>query len=80
DIYWEVFDPYQHEDLVAGSLSDDVLDTYRDVRRGFWFWEQNEVANAVWEWRFHFQSHWGDHAIDALRALHRACNGGTGLR
>jgi len=21
----------------------------------------------------HFERHWGDHAIDALRALHRAC-------
>jgi hypothetical protein len=28
---------------------------------------------AIWEWRFHFEWHWGDHAIDALRALHRAC-------
>src|SRR5262245_51774839 len=30
DIYWEVFDPYEHEDNepVAGSLADDVLDIY----------------------------------------------------
>jgi hypothetical protein len=27
----------------------------------------------VWEWRFHFDVHWGEHAVDALRALHRAC-------
>ncbi|HVH47991.1 MAG TPA: DUF5063 domain-containing protein [Labilithrix sp.] len=73
DTYWEVYDPYQQEDPVAGSLADDVLDVYHDVRKGMWFWEKNEWADAVWEWRFSFDSHWGDHAVDALRALHRAC-------
>lgn len=73
DDYWEVFDPYQQSAPVGGWLSDDVLDVYRDVRRGLWFWEKNEIADAVWEWRFSFESHWGDHAIDALRALHRVC-------
>lgn len=29
---------------------------------------------AIWERRFHVDAHWGDHAIDALRALDRACN------
>ena len=28
------------------------------------------------EWRLAFDSHWGDHAVDALRALHRACRVG----
>lgn len=75
DLYWEVFDPYDHEDHepVVGSLSDDLLDVYRDIRGGLWSWEKNATANAIWEWRFSFESHWGDHAVDALRALHRAC-------
>jgi len=73
DSYWEVFDPYQHAAPVCPSLSDDVLDVYLELRRGLWFWEKNMIADAVWEWRFSFESHWGDHAIDALRALHRVC-------
>ena len=73
DVYWEVFDPYELSEPVAGSLSDDLLDVYRDVRRGLWLWENSAIADAVWEWRFSFESHWGDHAVDALRALHRAC-------
>jgi hypothetical protein len=31
------------------------------------------LSDEFWEWRFHFDVHWGDHAVDALRALHRAC-------
>jgi hypothetical protein len=73
ETYWEIFDPYKSEEPVAGSLSDDLLDVYRDVRRGFAFWESGNDARAIWEWRFSFESHWGAHAVDALRALHRAC-------
>lgn len=73
DLYWEVFDPYECAEPVAGSLEDDVLDIYGDVRRGLWFWDKGDMADAVWEWRSSFECHWGDHAVDALRALHRAC-------
>lgn len=75
DFYWEMFDPYDHDEKqpVAGSLADDVLDVYRDVQRGLALWDASQMQNAIWEWRFHFEVHWGDHAIDALRALHRAC-------
>jgi hypothetical protein len=72
--YWEVFDPYVDEPPVTTSLSDDVLDVYLDLRRGLDLWLRDVPrAAAIWEWRFHFDLHWGDHAIDALRALHRAC-------
>jgi hypothetical protein len=74
DGYWEVFDPYVDEAPVAGSLSDDLLCVYSDVRRGLDLWKSKAPrAAAIWEWRFHFDTHWGDHAVDALRALHRAC-------
>jgi hypothetical protein len=73
-----MFDPYELDQPVAGSLSDDLLDVYRDVRRGLALWESRRDADAVWEWKFHFDAHWGAHAVDALRALHRAC--GRGVR
>jgi hypothetical protein len=80
DSYWEVFDPYENSQPVAGSLSDDVLDVYGDLQRGLVLWDKGGATDndafriaAIWNWRFHFQIHWGDHAIDALRALHRAC-------
>ena len=73
EIYWEMFDPYEHEEPVAGSLSDDLLDVYRDLKVGLALWELGATADALWDWRFSCETHWGDHAIDALRALHRAC-------
>jgi uncharacterized protein DUF5063 len=73
DIYWEIFDPYEQEAAVAGSLSDDLLDVDRDLRRGLAAYDAGQIGAAVWDWKFHFDVHWGDHAVDALRALHRAC-------
>jgi hypothetical protein len=75
DGYWEVFDPYEHNEPVHASLSDDLLDVYRDVRAGLDMLRlhgDGALNAAIWHWRFNFDVHWGDHAIDALRALHRA--------
>ena len=35
--------------------------------------EMGQFESAIWEWRFNFNYHWGEHAVDALRALQRAC-------
>src|SRR5262245_60936171 len=34
DPYWEVFDPYEQDEPVGASLSDDLLDVYCDLQRG----------------------------------------------
>lgn len=76
DVYWEMFDPYELTEPVAGSLSDDVRDIYADLMRGLWLYDQPDVRwqAAVWEWRFNMAIHWGSHAVDALRALQSAMN------
>ncbi|MBT2659202.1 DUF5063 domain-containing protein [Bacillus sp. ISL-18] len=33
--YWEVFNPYQLEEPVGASLSDDILDIYKDVKKAY---------------------------------------------
>lgn len=80
DGYWEFFDPYEESQPVAASLSNDVLDIYGDLQGGLALWDKGGPTSnddlrlsAIWQWRFYFEVHWGDHAIDALRALHRAC-------
>jgi hypothetical protein len=71
--YWEVFDPYELKEPVGADLDDDVGDVYCDVWRGLAMFDGGHPNEAAWEWRFHFDIHWGEHAVDALRALHRAC-------
>jgi hypothetical protein len=69
--YWEIFDPYADppEDPVLGLLSDDLSDIYLDLANGAELWAAGARDEAVWEWRVGFESHWGEHATGALRAI-----------
>jgi len=70
--YREVYDPYEpvSKGEVMTCLADDVADIYVDVRAGLRKWRRGEFDAALWEWRFDFESHWGAHTVDALRALY----------
>lgn len=69
NMYTEVFDPYHDETPVTGCLEDDIIDIYSDIKKGLILFEQGLIVNAVWEWRFGLEIHWGEHATSAIRAL-----------
>jgi hypothetical protein len=72
DCYSVMFDPYESGSTpVTGSLADDAADVYRDLKSGLAvIGVGGGLDNAVWEWRFGFDNHWGKHAAEALYALH----------
>jgi hypothetical protein len=81
--YFEVANPYAPDDevdanVVASTLSGDVLDVYRDVGRGLAMWDGGHQLAALFDWHLMRDSHWGNHAVDALRVLHRVCRYSTG--
>lgn len=74
-LYWKVYDPIgvEPEEPLSGNLADDLIGIYRDLQDSLLGWrhgEPGERQNALWEWRFAFQTHWGAHAVDAMRAIH----------
>jgi len=76
--YWSYFDPTVPQDEMpysdCGDLADDLADIYRDIKPGLRAWETNNdgyLPTIVFHWKFSlFESHWGVHAVDAMRALH----------
>jgi hypothetical protein len=79
DGYWQISDPLlpvsvDQEAIFGGSLSDDLADVYRDVSRCIRASESSskQVALEVIgkNQRVDFPSHWGLHAISAIRILH----------
>jgi hypothetical protein len=76
--YWAYFDPSEPPDSgdepVLGDLGDDLADIYRDIKPGLRGWEAGPeaiLADIVFDWKFPlFGSHWGVHAVSAMRALH----------
>jgi Domain of unknown function (DUF5063) len=72
ECYAVMFDPYESDSKpVMGSLADDAADVYRELKDGLGVIASGGgIENAVWAWRFGFDSHWGKHAAEALYALH----------
>ena len=76
--YWAYFDPSEPPDATAepvfGDLSDDLADIYRDIKPGLRALEAGldaYLADIVCDWKFPlFGSHWGVHAVSAMRAMH----------
>jgi len=53
-------------------LADDFADIYRDLKEGLNLNESHEASpeDNIWHWRLGYYSHWGKHAIDAVRTIH----------
>jgi hypothetical protein len=70
--YSEIFSPLvpAPEAPVVGDLADDLVDIYRHIATGLHLYRAGRVDDAIWEWGFNFQTHWGEHASSAMRALH----------
>ncbi len=69
--YLTPFSPAELEkEVVTGDLADDLADIYRDLKSGILLYEKGKTNEALWEWTFSFNAHWGRHAVSALHALH----------
>lgn len=78
EAYWAYFDPSEPpnsvEQPIFHSLADDLADIYRDIKPGLRAWDtcdDSYLETIVFDWKTPlFGSHWGVHAVSAMRALH----------
>jgi hypothetical protein len=67
---WKITD----KEPTQGWLVDDFADIYADLKVELTKIDQvgtNEaIEDALWQLKFGFNHHWGNHCIDAMRALH----------
>lgn len=70
--YQKIFEPFQDQEPITTSVSDDLEDIYCDVKKGLLAMEGSDriAASTVWEWKFGLEVHWGRHAVSAINALH----------
>lgn len=66
---WKISD----KEASQGWLVDDFADIYRDLKTGL---EQMKIGtdeaieDALWDMKWSFVNHWGNHCINAMRYLH----------
>ena len=66
--YREVYDPLRSDGPIICNIKDDLTDIAGDLQEGIVAYESGLVGIAAFIWRSEF--HWGNHAVDAIRALH----------
>jgi hypothetical protein len=77
NIYWLVLDPAdpKDHDAIAHTLSDGLADIYRDLKNCVPDGLEAFDNDALWNLRFSFETHWGQHAVSALAAIHALLHG-----
>jgi hypothetical protein len=74
--YHEIFDPTYNKEKEAtqGWLVDDFGDIYHDLKIELYKIDtidtEDAVEDALWQLKWGFSHHWGNHCINALRYLH----------
>ena len=79
NFFWFCYEPFTSppEEPVCSSLSDALADIWRDLKPGLLLLQEDEekwADSVFWEWKFSFDTHWGDHAVDSIWAIHKLLN------
>ena len=73
DEYWFIENDNPLNDLVKGSISDNLTDIYQDMK-DFVILYQKPMRDAkkiaVWEIKEQFMAHWGVRAVNLLKVIH----------
>ena len=69
DAYLETADPHTLDEVVPGSLADDLTSVAAEIGHGLSHLRAGSRAEALWWWQFTYLSSWGPRGAGALRAL-----------
>lgn len=71
DTFTVYFDPYETKaEPVTATLGASVAEIYLDLEKGLDLLKADDIEEAIWEWKFGFKIHWGQHLVEALSATH----------
>ena len=62
-------EPGKEVSLVADAI-DDIGDIASDLAEVLWYLDNGSVADGLWDFRFGYQHHWGDHLHSLRNYLH----------
>lgn len=74
DVIW-LIDPEAGPDQEAmcAFATSELAEIANDLSQVLWEFENGTPGDAIWEFRFGYQAHWGDHLHRVRAYLHRQC-------
>jgi hypothetical protein len=73
--YYHISDPCDPDDTqpITYCIAGDLAEIYENIVPGIKDWPESNAAvrrGIVWEWKFLYGNHWGEHATMGFRAIH----------
>jgi Domain of unknown function (DUF5063) len=59
------------QEIVTLGGHDDLSDIAIDLSEVVWLFDHNRPNDAIWQFRFGYENHWGHHLHDLRRYLHK---------
>lgn len=59
------------QEMGQGWGLDDLMDIAVDLAEVLWLIEHHRETEAIWQFRWGYENHWGDHLHDLRRYLHK---------
>jgi hypothetical protein len=59
------------QEIAQGWGLDDLMDIAVDLTEVLWLVDHRRVTDAVWQFRWGYENHWGAHLHDLRRYLHK---------
>ena len=56
--------------FMTGDAIDDLADIVLALKEILWRWQNTSIEDALWNYRFTFETHWGTHLRDLQRYVH----------
>lgn len=58
-------------EVTLADAHDDIADIACDLQTVIWHWQNTTADDAIWCFRFGYQSHWGRHLMNLRSHLHQ---------
>jgi hypothetical protein len=58
------------DEFLVGDAIDDITDIAKDLSEVEWLWEKVGETDALWQFHFGFESHWGSHLRELQWYIH----------
>ena len=63
---------FAQDPTTTGDAVDDLTDIVHDLSDVAWCWDHTGPDEAIWRFRFGFQTHWGQHLFNLRSYIHAA--------
>jgi hypothetical protein len=71
--YWSILNTNEMDNTPqygTGDAIDDILDIYQEIKKGYEYYQDGNLKEAIESWEKNYKYHWGKHLVDLQKVLY----------